>query len=130
MYFIAFFERVFGEEKLFPKKIGDKCSTGNIVFPENLAFSGLFFVTNFTKILMFLFYLFFRKKSILFYFPSGSYRNAPWRFFSEIFYPLFWIFLFDLFRLRRFLAINSLLLFYFPCSISSMLSAGSVLLQS
>ena len=42
MYFITFFERVLGEEKLFPKKIGDKCSTGNIVFPENLAFYGLF----------------------------------------------------------------------------------------
>lgn len=42
MYFITFFERVLGEEKLFPKKIGDKCSTGNIVFPENLAFCGLF----------------------------------------------------------------------------------------
>ena len=126
-FFITFFERVFGRGKLFPKKIGDKCSTGNIVFPENLAFCGLFSWRILQKFLCPYFTSFSRKNQYFFYFPSGSYRNAPWCFLSEIFYPLFWIFLFDLFRLRWFLATNSLLMFYFPYSICSMLSAGSVL---
>lgn len=95
IFFITFFERVFGRGKLFPKKIGDKCSTGNIVFPENLAFCRLFSWRILQKFLCPYFTSFSRKKSILFYFPSGSYRNAAWCFFSEIFYPLFWIFLFD-----------------------------------
>ena len=68
IFFITFFERVFGRGKLFPKKIGDKCSTGNIVFPENLTFSRLFSWRILQKVLCPYFTSFSRKNQYFFIF--------------------------------------------------------------